>query len=202
MIPTHSLPAPVSQLCPPGAWLPSPNEPDELSFSESWDTAVSWWKLPLISGRQGSRVNAAMLITSAKKLMENQEWNKHPLCFCRASLLHHEQPRECVVGTERSLLSRAHLFQASSLEVSTLLYPFPWSELLMAFLVSPRLPVYLSTSVMLPRLCGASWPIAAEKCGHHMLAAIESWAHFFSAQPLSCGNHFKGNRSPYNMLVI
>ena len=52
-----------------------------------------------------------MLITSAKTPMENQEWKKHPLCFCWASLLHHKQPRKCVKGTTRCLPGQGTFFQ-------------------------------------------------------------------------------------------
>lgn len=96
-----------------------------------------------------------------------------------------------------------HIFQAKGLERRLLCFTrflrvsCLWHSLSLCnhqFIYPPQ--------TMLPQLYCASWPIAVEKCGHHMLAAIESWAHFFSVQPLSCGNHFKGNHSPYNMLVI
>lgn len=56
-----------------------------------------------------------MLITSAKTPMENQAWKKHPLCFRRAPLLHHKQPRKCVMGTTRCLPGQDASFQAKSL---------------------------------------------------------------------------------------
>lgn len=54
-----------------------------------------------------------MLITSAKTPMEAQ----HSLCFCWASLLHHKQPRKCVMGTTRCLPGQGTFFQAKSLEL-------------------------------------------------------------------------------------
>lgn len=58
-----------------------------------------------------------MLATSAKMPMESQEWKKHPLCFHWASLLHHKQPRKCMMGTTRCLPGQGTFFQAKSLEL-------------------------------------------------------------------------------------
>lgn len=55
-----------------------------------------------------------MPITSAKTPMESPGWKKHPLCFCWASLPHHEQPRKRLTGTTRCLPGQGTFFQAKN----------------------------------------------------------------------------------------
>lgn len=92
---------------------------------------------------QGS---AALLLTSAKTPMENQEWKKHPPCFPWAPLVHCEQPRKCVMGMTRCLPGQGTFLQAKSLEPRLFFFiPFLRASCLQH---SPSLqsPVYLSTS--------------------------------------------------------
>lgn len=155
----------------------------------------------MVPAAQGAECSSAANISQGTNV-KNQEWKTHPLCFCWA-LLHPKQPRKCMMETTRCLPGQGTFFQAKSLEERL----FCFTSFLRVSCLRHSLSLcnhqfIYPPQMMLPQLYCASWPIAVEKCGHHMLAAIESWAHFFSAQPLSCGNHFKGNHSPYNMLVI